>query len=585
MRLDIRLLRRIHGIRAALAVTIAVSGALAGLIVLQAYLLSRVINSVFLESGGIRQVSLLLLVALLVIFARFALTWIGEISAYRISARARTQLREQVYAHLLALGPTYAGNERSGELIATLVEGIESLDAYFSQYLPQLFLTALAPLLVLAVVFPVDPLSGVVLLVTAPLLPLFMYLIGKMASALAERRWRALGMMSAHFLDVLQGLTTLKLLGRSKAQAETIGRISDQFRHVTLRVLRVAFLSSLVLELGATLSTAIIAVEVGLRLLYGQIAFQPAFFVLLLAPEFYLPLRALGMRYHAAISARMASQRILEILEMPLPADKNAQSASTRPTAPLALRFEDMSFAYEGERPALNGVSFEIAAGRKVALVGPSGAGKSTIARLLLRFIEPQEGRILVNGQLLVNIPAEVWRRQVAWVPQHPYLFNASIADNIRIGKPDATMAEVVEAAQTALAHGFISSLPQGYDTPVGERGARLSGGQAQRISLARAFLKDAPLLVLDEATSNLDEETEALLLEALQRLMQGRTTLIIAHHLATVFKADQIIVLQAGRIIEQGTHDALLDQPGLYKELVHAYQAYQAQDAEGIGV
>jgi ATP-binding cassette subfamily C protein CydD len=308
-----------------------------------------------------------------------------------------------------------------------------------------------------------------------------------------------------------------------------------------------------------------------LRLLYGHLAFEQAFFVLILAPEFYLPLRLLGTRFHASVAGVTAARRVFEVLE-----NKQGDKVAPLPCPLVSLstiRFDDVHYAYdEGERPALNGVSFQMEASQRVALVGPTGAGKSTVAQLLLRFIEPQRGEIEANGTRLADVPTSEWRRQVAWVSQSPYLFNMSVAENIRLARPNATSDEIIRAAQLGHAHEFIQALLQGYGTVIGERGARLSGGQAQRIALARAFLKDVPLLVLDEATSNLDPETEASLQEATERLMQGRMTLVIAHRLSTVYRADRIVVLDAGRVVEMGTHASLLNQRGVYWRLVNAY-------------
>lgn len=572
MKFDWKLLHKIPAVRSLLAATVGLSAAMGLFIIVQAWYLSRIISSVFLARQALQQVALLLAGLLGVIVTRAVLTFGSELAASQLAGRVKTHLREQLYVHLLALGPSYTNGERSGELINTLVEGVESLDAYFAQYLPQLFLTVLVPLIVLLAIFPVDLLSGMALLVTAPLLPIFMILIGLMADVVAKKQWRLLSLMSAHFLDVLQGLTTLKLFGRSRAQQETIAHISDRYRVTTMRVLRVSFLSSLVLELGATICVAIIAVEIGLRLLYGQIPFQPAFFVLLLAPEFYLPLRALGTRYHAALSGEAALKRINEILETTVALHTAGPGSAFAMPEAFTLRFDDVQYAYDEQRPALNGVSFEIRCGQKIALVGPSGAGKSTIAHLLLRLIDPEKGGLAINGLSLQGIPAQDWRRQIAWVPQRPYLFNATVAENIRLGRSEATMEEVMEAARKANAHEFILSLPQGYETITGEHGARLSGGQAQRLSLARAFLKNAPLLVLDEATAHLDAESEELTLAAIKKLMRGRTVLFIAHRLNTVHSADQIIVLDAGSIVEVGTHNFLMQRPGLYSRLVGAY-------------
>lgn len=576
MNLDQRLLRQAQKARLALAVTVGLGFGSGVLTVLQASLLSQVIDRVFLGGRGLADVYNLVAILVGVILLRAGLTWGSEVTANATAVHVKTSLRRLLFQHLLRLGPAYARGEKTGELAITASEGIEALDAYFSQYLPQLVLAALVPLTFLAFVLPLDPLSGLVLLLTAPLIPVFMILIGNLAQALTRRQWQTLSRMSAYFLDVLQGLTALRILGRSRAQVQVIEQVSERFRQVTMGVLRVTFLSALALEMVATLSTAIVAVQIGLRLLYGQLTFAEAFFVLLLAPEFYLPLRMLGTRFHAGMSGAAAARRIFEILETPFSQATSclppASADATGPGELPAIVFEDVHYTYAGDRPALRGVSFEIASGQKIALVGPSGAGKSTLASLLLRFLEPSQGRIRVGGQPLSEISTETWRTRLAWVSQPPYLFHGTIADNIRLARPQASLEEVVQAARQAHAHEFIHELPQRYDTPVGERGARLSGGQAQRIALARAFLKDAPLVILDEATANLDPETESQIAAALQRLLAGRTALIIAHRLSTIYLADQVLVFDQGSLVESGTHSALLQQNGLYSRLVHAY-------------
>jgi ATP-binding cassette subfamily C protein CydD len=577
MKKNTRLMLQISGTFTFLAAAVLLGTISGALLITQAYYLSRVINRVFLDAQTLQQVWHFLLIILVLILGRALLAWVNRVLTNNLAKRVKLSLRERLVRHLFALGPAFVKGERSGELITTTIEGVEALDPYVSQYLPQVVLSVVVPAIILITVMFIDLPSGIVLLVIAPLLPLLLALVGLMAGAESKRRWQALRLMSAHFLDVLQGLTTLKLYGRSKAEEEKVRMVSERFRRTTMATLRIAFFSSFVLEEAATISTAVIAVEIGLRLLAGGMSFQPALFILLITPEFFQPLRQLGAKYHAGMNGSVAIERINEILAMPI-LDSSNTVEQKLPADPLALaqgniRFDNVSYSYDGQRPALRNLTLVIPAGKKTALVGPSGAGKSTIAQLLMRFIQVDRGTISVNGIPLEKLSSQEWREQIAWVPQHPYLLNATVADNIRLGNPEASMQEVIKAAKLAHAHEFISTLPEQYEMMIGERGSRLSGGEAQRISLARAFLKDAPLLILDEATSFLDPAIEAQVLDAVAKLMKGRTVLILAHRLSTVYDADQIVVLKQGRIVETGTHRELLRHSGLYRQLIHAYE------------
>lgn len=576
MGLNRRLLRLLAQAKIPLVFTV-LAGFLAGLaVVAQARLISVVIARVFLESQGLEDVLPLLLGLLAVLAARSGLVFLSEASSVSAAQRVKEQVREGLSRKLFALGPAYASNERSGELVHTITQGVEALDAYFSQYLPQLALAGMLPLAFLAAVFPIDPLSGLALLLTGPLIPLFMVLIGSAAQKQTARQWTALSRMSAYFLDTLQGLVTLKALGRSREQIDRIARVSEQYRETTMGVLRLTFLSALSLELLATIGTAVIAVEVGLRLLYGRLGFEAAFFVLLLAPEFYQPLRALGLRFHASMDGVSAAQRIYEVLDAPEPMLHGGSLPAPDPrSAPIVFR--DVSYTYPGRsEPALSHLSMTIHPGKITALVGQSGAGKSTILSLLLGFIRPDAGEILVGGVPLSGIDVQHWRAQIAWTSQQPYLFHGSIVDNLRLACPLADFDAMRSALAQAHLLEWIDAQPLGLETQIGEGGARLSGGQAQRLALARAFLRDAPLLLLDEPTAHLDVQQEQLLQESTRGLVQGRTALVIAHRLSTAAAADEIIVLEGGRVVERGTHAHLLEAvppSGAYARLIAAYR------------
>lgn len=442
-----RLLALARSRRLALALTILL-GWLGGLLViLQAWFLSRVVDGVFLGKQTLTAVFPILEILLVTILLRAASIWGAEFSASAVALRVKADLRARLMKHLAALGPAFTQGEKTGELAASAIEGVEALDAYFSQYLPQAALAAFIPLSILLLVFPLDPLTGVVFLLTAPLIPFFMYLIGKAAEALTQRQWETLSRLSAYLLDVLQGLTTLKLLGQSRNQAGNIQKASDRFRDVTLSVLRVTFLSALALELLSTISTAVVAVEIGLRLLYAHMTFQRALFILVLAPDFYLPLRLLGLRFHAGMSGTAAARRIYEILDMPLPdvvvrSPERSRRATKQPHETTRIQhfnitFKNVSYSYPShDLPAISDISLQIHNGQLTALVGATGAGKSTLASLLLRFIEPSAGEIRVAGQPLAAIPPEDCGAQVAWAPQMPYLFNDILAANLRLAKP-----------------------------------------------------------------------------------------------------------------------------------------------------
>ena len=569
--MDRELFRQVKSARKFLALAV-VSGLLVTFATIaQMTLLSEVVSRIFLGGQSLGRVEELILFLLGAVVVRAGLVWVREVVSQRGAILIKTELRERFFARLMKLGPAFTKNERTGELVSTAVEGVERLDAYFGRYLPQVALSALVPLSIFLYLMPVDWISGLLLLGTAPVIPILMIAVGKHAETHIQRQWRSLSRMSAYFLDTLQGLTTLKVFGLSVSEGEIVANVGERFRKKTLKVLRYAFVSGLVLEFTVSIAIAVVAVELGIRLLRGDIAFQPAFLVLLLAPEFYRPLRDLGVSRHAGMEGKAAAERIFEVLNTAAPSDASSSDAKV-PVGSLDIELSRVSFTYpDAPRPALSGVSLTLPAGTTTALVGRSGAGKSTLVNLLLRFMEPESGEIRANGVGISELAVEGWRERVALVPQRPYLFYGSVLENIRLAKPEAGREEVERAAELAGAAEFIRRLHEGYETGIGERGARLSGGEAQRIAIARAFLKDAPLLILDEPTSSLDPESERVVRRAVERLAEGRTTLIIAHRLNTIYDADRIAILDAGRVADVGAHAELVERSKLYAALVSA--------------
>lgn len=502
--------------------------------------------------------------SLVLVLIRMLLNAISAPLLGYVSATIKADLREKVHRHLLKLGPTFVQRERSGELVTSLTEGLDKLDAYFREYIPSMIVALIfCPIIIYYVSLMAVEVS-VIMGVTIVLIFLALMITGIMAGKRSRIQHAELGKMGADFLDVMRDLTTLRLLNQSQAQGVVIQQSSENFRQSTMAVLRTAFLSSLTLEMISTISIALVAIYISGLLLNEQILFQYGLFILMILPEFYATLRTYGVKFHVGKEGLANLERLNELLDTPAP------TIAYNPTLPTwnTIRFDDVHFAYTEDRPALNGVTLTIKRGQTVALVGDSGSGKSTINALLLGFVQPQTGAVRLDDVALDQFSAQAWRDQIAWVSQRPYLFNASIADNIRMGKQTATHQQVIHAAQQAGAHDFIMALPQGYDTPCGERGYSLSGGQAGRVAIARAFLKDADVLILDEPTANLDPDSEALVLEALARLGEGRTVVSVAHRLDTITDADQIIVLEDGRVVETGDHASLIAQGGRYARM-----------------
>ncbi len=565
-----RLFKRALAERSVILTTVTLGALGTILIIWQMSLLSRVIDGAFLQASTWPALQGPLAWLLTVIFVRVALLWLHEFIVQRGATRIKLEFRHKLFEHLLRLGPAFSQRRRGGSLVATLLAGVDKLEPFVARFTPQVLLMGIVPPLIAVYVFYLDRLSGIILLVTGPLIPLFMWLLGSLAQRQSDKQWRTLSRLSGHFLEVLQGLTTLKLFNRSKTQLKTIAQVSDNYRRSTMNVLKVAFLSGLVLELAAMLSTALVAVTVGIRLVQGNMDFEAALLVLLLTPEYYLPFRQLGVHHHAGMEGLAAAEDIYAILDKDVPVATNTELPQV---ATVELELANLSYQYpDASRAAVQNLTALLTPGTVTALVGASGAGKTTLVKLLLRFLQWQEGELRVNGLPLSQFQAESWRSLVALVSQSPYIFDDTVLENLRLARPTANLAEIEEATKLAEAHDFINDLPLGYDTPLGERGLRLSGCERQRLAIARAFLKDAPLLIFDEASSALDPETEATISRALQKLKRGRTVLVIAHRLTTIKAADQILLMDEGRIVERGSHQGLLAAAGRYAELVAAF-------------
>jgi thiol reductant ABC exporter CydD subunit len=548
--IDHRLLRISPAARLYLGACVPLGLATALTIVVQATLLGRIVDDVFLQHASLSSEANLLILLALAALARGLLAWAFEAGGHLAATATMSALRRTLVRHALADRPGDPALA-SGEIAAAAVSGVDALDPYFSRYLPQLVLGAVVPLAILVRVVTLDVTSALVMAGTVPLIPIFGILVGRTTKERARSRYRALAGLSTHFLDVVRGLTTLRAFNRGAAQADLLAVSGEAYRRETMSTLRVAFLSALVLELAATLGTAVVAVEIGIRLDRGGIGLASALTILVLAPELYAPLRSSAAQFHASADGVAAADRILSHVAQAPPADE-------RRTAPLdardvPIRLDRVSFAYPArDGLALDDVTLSLAPGERVALVGPSGAGKSTIVRLLLGFDRPDAGRILVGATDLADLDLEIWRTRVAWVPQRPHLASSTVGAAIGLGRPDASPVEIADAARRAGAEGFIASLPDGYDTRVGDGGISLSVGQIRRVALARALLRDAALLILDEPTTSLDLESAEVVADALERLPRAETMLLITHDAELASRiADRVLTISGGRILE----------------------------------
>ncbi len=514
------------------------------LLVVQWALVAAVVGAVFAgraTPGGLLGV---LAGALAAWLARAGLLAVRDLLAARTSAATRHEVRAELARKVLRLGPGLMTGQRAGELVTTATEGVARLDGLVARLLPGAVWAAVLPPLLAGTVLVLDPPSGALLLATGPLLLLFLWLVGTLAAHSAREQWATLGQLGALLVDTVRVLPTLVAYGRAGRSRRWLDDVGEAHRAATMRVLRTAFLSGFVLEFGAVLCTALVAVTVGVRLFQGELDLERALLVLLLTPEFFTPLRALGADRHAALEGRPAAERVLALLDLPEPA---------RGTAPVGpgvphVRLSGVTLRLEG-REVLGGVDLDLPPLSRTALVGPSGAGKSSVLRLLLGFADPDEGAVRVDGVPLPALDPDAWRARVAHVPERPWLLPGSVLDNVRLGRPGAPVADVEAALEQARVLDVVRRLPQGLQTPLGEDGARLSGGERLRIALARAFVKDADVLLLDEPTAQLDPGSEAEVLAALDALAAGRTVLTVTHRSAPLARHDRVVTIEDGAV------------------------------------
>jgi ATP-binding cassette, subfamily C, bacterial CydD len=547
--LDPRLVHRAGAVRTMLAADVALGVFAALLVLAQAVLIAYVAARAF-EGASLAEVTEPLIALIAVVAGRAAAAWGFESVGRRAATDVLSRLRLELVERRLRDQPAALDGAASAEVATGAVVGAAALETTFARYLPQVVLAVIVPVAVLVLVAVIDLVSAGIMLLTLPLVPVFMWLVGRFTERRTHERWQALTLLATHFLDVVRGLPTLRAFNRGEAQAARIAEVSDQYRRTTMGTLRIAFLSGAVLELAATLGIALVAVTIGVRLVGGGIGLQAGLTVLVLAPELYLPLRNLAAQFHSSAEGRAAAERLLDLIDA-APARRSGAAHAPSPRA-APVRLEGVSFSYPARASAvLEAVDLELSPGETVALVGPSGAGKSTVAALLLRLVEPTRGRVTAGSLDLSRCDPRAWRAQIAWVPQRPTLFRGTVADNIRIGDMEAVDRRVLAAAAFAGADAFIRALPAGYDTIVGDGGRQLSAGELQRIALARAFLRDAPFVILDEPTANLDQESAEVVAEAVERLRAGRTVLLALHRPQLAARADRVVRLEAGRIVE----------------------------------
>ncbi|MEZ5454906.1 MAG: thiol reductant ABC exporter subunit CydD [Lysobacteraceae bacterium] len=560
-----------------LRATVLLSWLAGSLLIAQAWLLARIVNGVVFDAQDLasQQGSLWALLGVFVL--RAVLIWAAEQAAFEAAAQVKRSVRSDLLAAVHALGPARLPQSHAG-LVTTLVDGVEALDAYYARYLPTMSLVVWLPLSLLVFVYASDGLSALILVLTAPLIPLFMMLVGRGAERRNQQQWASLNRLGTHLLDVIQGLTTLRLFNASRREARVVASLAEQYRQRSMSVLRIAFLSSFVLEFFATVSIAIVAVMIGFRLYFGEMDFQYGFFVLLLAPEFYLPLRNLGTHYHARMQAIAAIEQIEALRDTSLMPGAQGfgetfhavDLAHHGETSTPLLRLRGLQQCYPDGRQGLAGVDLDFHRGELLAVVGESGAGKSSLMHALLGFLPLQQGRIEVDSRLQVNSLA-TWHEHCLWLPQQPWIAAATLADNLRLADPHASDAQMMSVLARCGLADWLSALPQGLSTRIGEGGQAMSGGQAHALAMARALLKPAALWLLDEPSAHLDVTREAAMIALLGELKSERCIVVIAHRLDLLRAADRIALMVGGRVHAVGTHAELLQCSPDYVELLRA--------------
>ncbi|WP_201715324.1 thiol reductant ABC exporter subunit CydD [Rossellomorea arthrocnemi] len=546
-----------------------------GVVVGQAYLLVSIVNKMFVEKLSFQEIIPMLGALLLTLAGRTFLSYINGRTGIRIASKVKEDLRKRLLIKW-AKNPLQASIQgQSGQKVSTMMDAVDGMDGYYSQYIPQRIQTTIVPLIILIAIFTEHIYSGLIMVITAPFIPLFMAIIGVMTKKKSEQQVDKLTAFSGRFLDTLQGLTTLKLLGRGTQQKQVIRSSSLDFRNATMEVLKTAFLSSLMLEFISMLSIGLIALEVGLRLVvFESISFFTAFFVLVLAPEFYLALKELGNAFHTGRGSMGSAKKVMDELQQKDQPVKWGENENLLNGSPPTIELRNLEFSYGEKGYTLQGITASIPSGSQVAIVGQSGAGKTTLLHLIAGLLEPSEGEIFINGLARSEYREKVWFDQLSYISQNPYLFSGTIAENIAVGGRDGVTREEMEfAAEKAGISEMIAELQNGYDTPIGEAGRGLSGGEKQRIAIARAFLKGPSLILFDEPTTGLDLGTEQFLQSSIEELAKTSTVITVAHRLHTIRKADHILLLENGRVAGIGNHEELMNSATHYRDMVTVQQ------------